>query len=94
MLPKNKIMTLLEKLESIREQPESVRLRYVWLCVSVSMFFVFALWILSLQASFPKIVSPQDLIQPTTPPGTPASTPVDTGPSLEEMLQKSGPTRK
>ena len=80
-------MTLLEKIDAIRQQPEPVRLRYVWLCVSVSMFFVFTLWILSLQAHFPKIAplaADSQLPSLTDAAKTPA-----TEPSLQEMLQKS-----
>ena len=42
-------MGLFEKIERIKEQPEHIRLRYVWFFVLVSMFFIITLWIFSLQ---------------------------------------------
>ncbi|MEI8103762.1 MAG: hypothetical protein WCG84_02575 [Candidatus Moraniibacteriota bacterium] len=78
-------MSLIKKIEHIRQQPEAVRLRYVWLCVSVSMFFVFAIWILSVQTNFPKMPS----ITETLPNNTSQENPSTTAPSLQEMLQKS-----
>ena len=44
-------MSLAEKIEKIKKEPEHIRLRYVWLCVFLSMFFVITLWIFSLQAN-------------------------------------------
>lgn len=45
-------MNLNEKIEKIRRQPEPVRLRYIWACVSISMFLIITVWLLSLSTSF------------------------------------------
>lgn len=78
-------MSLIKKIEHIRQQPEAVRLRYVWLCVSVSMFFVFTIWILSVQTNFPKIPT----LTETLPSNTNQENTDTTIPSLQEMLQNS-----
>lgn len=41
---------IFEKLEELRQKPEHVRMRYVWLLVTVSMILVIAVWALSLVA--------------------------------------------
>lgn len=41
-------MGLQDKIEEIRRKPEHIRIRYVWACVSVSMVFVIAIWIISI----------------------------------------------
>ncbi|EKE11511.1 MAG: hypothetical protein ACD_15C00066G0006 [uncultured bacterium] len=42
-------MNLAEKIEKIKKEPEHIRLRYIWFCVFISMFFIIMLWIFSLQ---------------------------------------------
>ena len=41
-----------EKIEAIKQQPENVRVRYVWLCVMVSMSVVLILWFFSIASMF------------------------------------------
>ena len=41
-----------QKVEEIREQPEHVRMRYVWLAVGVTMFLVIFIWLISLRTTF------------------------------------------
>lgn len=43
------------KIESIREQPEHIRMRYVIGCLFVSMIFIVGIWLLSLGESFQSI---------------------------------------
>ncbi len=45
-------MSISDKIENIRRQPEHIRLRYVWLGVIVSMIFIVIIWIFSLQETF------------------------------------------
>ena len=45
-------MNISEKIEEIRNQPEYMRVRYVWVCVAVSMFIIFILWIFSIASMF------------------------------------------
>lgn len=45
-------MNISEKIEEIRNQPEYMRVRYVWGCVAVSMFIIFILWIFSIASMF------------------------------------------
>lgn len=48
-------MDLAKKLEEIRQKPESVRIRYVWGSVAVSMLIIVIIWIFSLEESFKNI---------------------------------------
>jgi hypothetical protein len=43
-------MNLNEKIEAIRQKPEHIRLRYVWLLVIFCMTFIFIIWIFSLKS--------------------------------------------
>lgn len=47
--------SLWEKIESIREQPEHIRMRYVVGCIVVSMLFILGIWLLSVGESFRNI---------------------------------------
>jgi hypothetical protein len=51
-------MSISDKIEEIRKKPEHVRMRYVWASVAVTMFFIFIIWLFSLQEIF-KSTSPQ-----------------------------------
>lgn len=44
-----------KKVDNIREQPEHIRMRYVWLAVGVTMFLVIFIWLVSLRTSFLQI---------------------------------------
>ena len=63
------MLTRLEKkIQFIREQPEPVRMRYLFLCLCVAMFFIVIIWLFSLQESVSeiaktKVVLPQTNIQ-------------------------------
>lgn len=48
-------MSLWEKIEAIREQPEHIRMRYVLGCLVVSMLFIIGIWLLSVGESFRSI---------------------------------------
>jgi cytoskeletal protein RodZ len=41
-----------EKIAEMRRQPEHVRMRYVWISVTVCMVIIFAIWIFSITAMF------------------------------------------
>lgn len=43
-------MSIIDKIEKIKKQPEHIKLRYIWFFVFVSMFFIITFWIISLQA--------------------------------------------
>ncbi len=43
-------MRLQDKIKEIQQKPEHIRLRYVWGCVFVSMFFIVVLWVFSMTA--------------------------------------------
>jgi hypothetical protein len=45
-------MNISEKIEQIRLAPMSVRLRYVWGSVIVSMLFIFIIWLFSMSLLF------------------------------------------
>ncbi|HIP49959.1 MAG TPA: hypothetical protein EYG99_00740 [Candidatus Pacebacteria bacterium] len=44
-----------KKVDNIREQPEHIRMRYVWLAVGVTMFLIIFIWLVSLRTSFLQI---------------------------------------
>ena len=50
-------MNIQEKLEEIKKQPEHIRMRYVIAFVSISMFFVLVVWVISLKQNFKSIQS-------------------------------------
>ncbi len=50
-----------ERLETIRQQPEFVRQRYLYGSVGAVMFFVLGLWLLSIQEGFRSITSSPDI---------------------------------
>lgn len=45
-------MKISEKIAQIRLEPEHIRLRWVWGAVAVSMFFILAIWIFSINSLF------------------------------------------
>lgn len=45
-------MDLNKKIEQLRQQPEHVRVRYVWICVVISMFVVLIVWFFSIASMF------------------------------------------
>ncbi len=80
---------LWSKIEEIRKQPEHIRMRYLLVCLSVSMFFIVGIWFLSLRESFGTVA--QDI---------PAATqkgkellPPDQTASLQDLLKQSAPLR-
>lgn len=44
-------MSIADKIEEIRQKPEHIRMRYVWVMVAISMFFIIAIWFFSLKAN-------------------------------------------
>lgn len=81
--------TLWEKIESIRKQPEHIRMRYVVGCLVVSMLFILGIWLLSVGESFRNISR-----------GVPEATipsrelvPNDQVPSLNDLLEQAKPLR-
>jgi len=46
-----------QKVDDIREQPEHIRMRYVWLAVGVTMFLVIFIWLVSIKTNFTQIQS-------------------------------------
>lgn len=41
-------MNINKKIEELRKAPEHVRLRYVWIAVAITMFFVVIIWLFSI----------------------------------------------
>ena len=81
--------SLWEKIESIREQPEHIRMRYVVGCLVVSMLFIFGIWLLSVGESFQNISKG---IPETASKGE-ALVPKDQVPSLNDLLEQATPLR-
>jgi len=78
---------LWEKIEEIRQQPERVRMRYVFGCLFISMLFIFGIWILSLGESFRNIS--KDV--PGVVENGKKMLPNEQIPSLDDLLQKATP---
>lgn len=51
-------MSIQDKIEEIRRQPEHIRLRWVWILTAVSMLFVIIVWIFSLKDENVRIDAP------------------------------------
>lgn len=45
-------MNIIKKIEEIRNKPENIRERYVWIGVGLCMLFIFAIWVFSFKTSF------------------------------------------
>ncbi len=50
-------MDINKKIEEIRQQPEHIRLRYIWGLVAISMLFIVTIWVFSLKESAKKLHS-------------------------------------
>jgi len=68
-------VNLSEKIEEIRRQPEYMRMKYVWICVAVSMFVILVLWFFSIASMFAEEKNSDS--QATT----------ESAPSIDEQLQ-------
>jgi len=79
--------SLSEKIEAIRREPEHIRVRYVVLCVSVSMVFIVGIWLLSIEDSVSTVARdiPQAVEQgKNIAPGAP---------SLSDLFEQAAPLR-
>ncbi len=81
--------TLWEKIESIREQPEHIRMRYVVGCLIVSMLFILGIWLLSVGEGFRNIS--KEASDATMQGGE--LMPKDQVPSLNDLLEQAKPLR-
>jgi len=45
-------MDILKKIEQIREKPEHIRRRYVFVCVFASMIIIGGIWLITLKSSY------------------------------------------
>lgn len=60
------MLTRLEKkIEFIRQQPEPVRMRYLFLCLSIAMFFIVVIWLFSLKESVTEITKTKIVLPET-----------------------------
>lgn len=71
-----------KKILNIRQQPEAVRMRYLLLCLGVTMFFVVIIWIFSLKESISSI-SREGLNVPLP------TLPTDNAKSLESLVKNN-----
>ena len=78
-----------EKIEWIREQPEHIRMRYVFGCLAVSMAFIAGIWLLSLKESFRSIS--HDV--PSAVEKGKGLLPGGQAPSLSDLMEQSAPLR-
>lgn len=54
-------MGIFDKIDHIRQKPEHIRVRFVWLCVAISMVFVLIFWVISLKSQ-PQTTAPDEVI--------------------------------
>ena len=80
-------MSLWEKIESVRQEPEHIRRRYVALCVFVSMVFIFGIWLFSVSDG----VSTASRDLPKALEGGRGI--VESTPSLNDLFEQSAPLR-
>jgi len=85
-------MNIHAKIEEIRNKPEQQRLKYVWGAVAISMFFVIAIWILSVKISLQRTPD-QSLGQSLPDIGKQLQDIKDTAPSLGDINQLSSGVR-
>jgi hypothetical protein len=84
-------MNISKKIEEIRQQPEHVRVRYVWICVVVSMFVVLILWFFSIASMFAEEKNNSDQITEENIPsiGEQLQTLKEQAPSLTDLNDQS-----
>jgi hypothetical protein len=46
------------KVKEIRKQPEHIRMKYVWICMGISMFIIIFIWLLTMKTTILNIDSP------------------------------------
>lgn len=73
------------KIEAIRREPEHVRMRYVFLCLAVSMVFIIGVWILSLSESLHSVTKNTSGAIETVR----TSVPKDSVPSLNDLFNQA-----
>lgn len=80
-------MSLWEKIEAVRGESEQVRMRYVMICVSVSMVFIIGIWLLSVSENVSTATDdfPQTMEQGKNTTGG--------APSLNDLFEQSAPLR-
>ena len=78
-----------KRIEYIRQQPESVRMRYLLGCLVVSMLFILSIWLLSLRESFGIISSEV----PAAPQSIPEALSGGSGQSLNDLVEGQTPLR-
>lgn len=79
-----------EKIEAIRKEPETVRMRYVVGSVSVAMIFIIGIWLLSVHESFTKTA--EDLPRAVEQ-GKEEMLGGKSVPSLNDLFEQSAPLR-
>ncbi len=79
--------SLWDRIEAIREQPEHIRQRYVFICLFSSMIFIIGIWILSLQEGMNNI----KIVIPETIKTGKDLLPKDKKPSLTDLWQEATP---
>lgn len=75
-----------KKILFIRQQPEEIRMRYLFVCLFVSMFFIIIIWLFSLQESAREITKTKIILPPT-------EEIKNEGKSLEALINSDQPLR-
>jgi hypothetical protein len=52
-------MSIQDKIDHIRQQPEHIRLRWAWGLTAVSMIFIVAIWLYSIRVEVSQMNAPQ-----------------------------------
>jgi hypothetical protein len=73
-----------KKILYIREQPENVRMRYLFMCLGASMFFILVIWLFSLKEAATEITK-------TKIPLPPLEEVKEEGKSLQSLVKKDIP---
>lgn len=81
-------MGLSQKLEEIKQKPEHIRIRYVWISVLVSMFLIVIIWFFSIQARIASVG--EKSIKATGNLQEQFNKLKDSAPSIDDLVKTSG----
>ncbi|MEI9966502.1 MAG: hypothetical protein WDN67_02530 [Candidatus Moraniibacteriota bacterium] len=77
---------LADKIAHIQTQPENVRIRYLVICLGVSMLFIVSIWILTLKENLHSISQTKAQIEELNPKSS-------EGGSLQDLLRSKEPLK-
>ncbi len=85
------ISRIAQKVRDVRLEPEHVRMRYVMICLAVSMIFIVGIWMLTLRESLANARTDREAVETLTPTlgGEPSLSDLDSL-RVEDQAPKTG----